>query len=76
MTTTCAMLALIFYFDSTTSMGENNIRRSLELKTDIDKILDSLSIGVIKVTPQEDAFNKVHFCNRVCFNMLKSFLDQ
>ena len=55
-------------------MREENLRRGLELKKSMNNILDGFNIGVIKVTPTENAQNKVSFCNNLCFKMLKSFI--
>ena len=57
-------------------MRQENLRRGLELKKAMNNILDGFNIGVIKVTPLEDASNKVSFCNQLCFKMLKSFITQ
>ena len=73
---TTIMLALNFYYEKTSILRDENIQRSLELKKDMNNILDGLNIGVIKVTPSNSVSNKVSFCNQMCFNMLKKFISQ
>ena len=60
----------MFYFESTVKLTEENIRLCLELQQNTYQILDSLNIGVLQLTKQENVPEKFQFCNEIVFKML------
>ena len=56
--TTGFMIYAMFYFESTIKLTEENIRLCLELQQNTYSILDSLNIGVLQLTKQEDLPDK------------------